>query len=57
MVASAISGVPERARKPSGEQHQVDAAGQAILSLLQQATNTTEANNRRAAEIAEKLLH
>jgi hypothetical protein len=32
------------------------AAGQAILSLLQNAANTTEANNRRAAEIAEKLF-
>ena len=57
MVAQAISGVPERVSKPSGEPHQVDAAGQAILNLLQTATNTAEENNRRAAEIAEKLFH
>jgi uncharacterized protein YlxW (UPF0749 family) len=60
MVAQArptISGIPERARKPPGEPHEVDAAGQAILSILQKATNSTEENNRRAAEIAEKLLH
>src|SRR5262245_23379965 len=57
MSAQAISGVPEKANKPSGEPHQVDVAGEAILSLLQKATNSTEENNRRAAEIAEKLLH
>jgi hypothetical protein len=57
MVAQAISGVPERASKPSGEPHQVDAAGQAILHLLQKATNSTEESNRRAADIAEKLFH
>lgn len=57
MVAEAISGVPERTRKPSGEPHQVELAGQAILSLLQKATNSTEESNRRAAEITEKLLH
>jgi hypothetical protein len=60
MVAQAeamISGRPERAKKPLGELHQVDAAGQAILSLLQKVANTTEANNRRAAEIAENLFH
>jgi hypothetical protein len=57
MVAQAELGRPERANRPSGEPHPVDAAGQAILSLLQKAANTTEANNRRAAEIAEKLFH
>jgi uncharacterized protein YlxW (UPF0749 family) len=57
MVAEAISGVPERTRKPSEEPHQVELAGQAILSLLQKATNSTEESNRRAAEITEKLLH
>jgi hypothetical protein len=57
MVAQAELGRPERANKPHGEPHPVDAAGQAILSLLQNAANTTEANNRRAAEIAEKLFH
>jgi len=57
MVAEAISGVPERTRKLSGEPHQVELAGQAILSLLQKATNSTEESNRRAAEITEKLLH
>jgi hypothetical protein len=57
MAAEAISGVPERTRKPSGEPHQVDLAGQAILSLLQKATDSTEESNRRAAEIAQKLLH
>jgi uncharacterized protein YlxW (UPF0749 family) len=57
MAAEAISGVPQRASKPSGEPHQVDLAGQAILSLLQKATNSTEESNRRAAEIAQKLLH
>jgi hypothetical protein len=57
MVAEAISGAPERARRPSGDPHQVDVAGQAILSLLQKASNSTEENNRRVAEIAEKLLH
>jgi hypothetical protein len=57
MVAQATSRVPERASNPSGKPHQVDAAGQAVLTLLQKATDTAEANNRRAAEIAEKLFH
>jgi len=57
MAAEAISGVPQRASKPSGEPHQVDLAGHAILSLLQKATDSTEESNRRAAEIAQKLLH
>jgi hypothetical protein len=60
MVAQAVAavpGVPERAKTPSGEPHQVDAAGQAILSLVRKASTITEANNQRAAEMAEKLLH
>ena len=57
MIAQAISGAPRRASKPSGKPHQVDAAGEAILNLLQKATNSTEETNRRAAEIAEKLFH
>jgi hypothetical protein len=57
MVAQAISGVPQRASKLSGKSHQVDAAREAILNLLQKATNSTEETNRRAAEIAEKLFH
>jgi hypothetical protein len=60
MVAQAVpavSGVPEKARRPSGEPHQVDAAGQAILSLVRKASTITEANNQRAAEMADKLLY
>ena len=57
MVAQAISGVPEKANKPSEEPHQADVAGNAILTLLQEATSTTEGKNRRVAEIVEKALH
>jgi hypothetical protein len=57
MAAQAISGVPEKANKASGEPDRVDAAGQAILSLLQKANSSTEESNRRAAEIAEKAFH
>ena len=34
-----------------------DVAGNAILTLLQEATSTTEEKNRRVAEIVEKALH
>ena len=57
MVAQAISGVPEKANNPSGEPYQADVAGNAILTLLQEATSTTEEKNRRVAEIVEKALH
>ena len=58
MVAQAgamLSGVPEKASKPSGELDQVDAAGKAILSLLQKASNITEADYQHAMEMAAKL--
>ncbi len=52
-----VSGLPEKAGGSSTEENQVDAAGQAILNLLQKASNIAEANNQRAAEMAEKLYH
>ncbi len=58
MVAQAVAvvlGLPEKAGGSPREAHQVDSAGQAILSLLQKASNITEANCQRTGE--EKLYH
>ena len=54
-AVAALSGGPERLSKSSGDTQQIDSAGQAILSLLQQASSVTEANNQRAAAMVEKL--
>ena len=50
--SAAILGISERAGKSSAEAHQVDAAGQAILSLLQKASSIPESNKQRATEMA-----
>src|SRR5690349_4801363 len=60
MVAQAVSkilGGPERSNDPSAAPQQIDAAGEAILRLLNKASHVTETNNRRAAERAENLFH
>jgi len=50
--SATILGISERAGKSSAEAHQVDAAGQAILSLLQKASSIPESNKQRATEMA-----
>ena len=56
-VVAVASGLPEKGGGSPREAHQVDSAGQAILSLLHKASSITEANHQRAAEMAEKLHH
>jgi DNA repair ATPase RecN len=51
-----ISGVRERSNDSSAAPQQIDAAGEAILRLLNKASHVTEANDRRAAEIAENAM-
>jgi DNA repair ATPase RecN len=55
-AVSKISGVPERPNDSSAAPQQIDAAGEAIRRLLNKASHVTEANNRRAAEIAENAM-
>jgi len=55
--SATILGISERAGKSSAEAHQVDAAGQAILSLLQKVSSITESNKQRATEMADRLLN
>ena len=46
---------PETGSALSHRKDQLDLAGQAILSLLEKATDAAEYNNRQAVETAQKL--
>jgi hypothetical protein len=53
-----ISGPPfplKRGARLTHRKDQLDLAGQAILSLLEEAADAAEENNRRAVEAAQKL--